>query len=86
MSALVLPVVRDPSCARGPPCVLFTAHLHMYNKSVLQYFRYIKNDDHHERTTNEIPFIIYRIQVQVPVPCTVSGQKYALRKFNDIVI
>jgi len=26
-----------PSCARGPPGVLFTAHLHMYNKSVLQY-------------------------------------------------
>ena len=36
MSALVLPVVRVPSCARGPPGVLFTAHPHMYNKSVLQ--------------------------------------------------
>jgi len=36
-SALVLPVVRVPSCARGRPGVLFTAHLHMYNKSVLQY-------------------------------------------------
>jgi len=54
-SALVLPVVRVPSCARGPPGVLFTAHLHMYNKSVLQYCRYIKNDDddhhHHEPRT-----------------------------------
>ena len=47
MSALVVPVVRVPSCARGPPGVLITAHLHMYNKSVLQYCRYIKNDDHH---------------------------------------
>jgi len=26
------------------------------------------------------------LQVQVPVPCTVSGQKYTLRKFNDIMI
>jgi len=33
VSALVLPVVRVPSCARGRPGVLFTAHLHMYNKS-----------------------------------------------------
>jgi hypothetical protein len=41
MSALV-PVVRVLSCARGPPGVLFAAHLHMYNKSVLQYCRYIK--------------------------------------------
>ena len=58
MSALVLPVVRVPSCARGPPGVLFTAHPHMYNKSVLQYCRrYIKNDDHEPRTTNhQIPF------------------------------
>jgi len=39
VNALVLPVVRVPSCARGPPGVLFTAHLHMYNKSVLQYCR-----------------------------------------------
>ena len=37
VSALVLPVVRVSSCARGPPGVLFTAHLYMYNKSVLQY-------------------------------------------------
>jgi len=37
VSALVSPVVRVPSCARGPPGVLFTAHLHMYNKSALQY-------------------------------------------------
>jgi len=35
MSALVLPVVGVPSCARGRPGVLFTAHLHMYNKSIL---------------------------------------------------
>ena len=55
---IALPVVRVPSCARGPPGVLFTAHLHMYNESVLQYCGYIKNDDHHERTTNEIPFNI----------------------------
>jgi hypothetical protein len=47
VSALVLPVVRVPSCARGLPGVLFTAHLHMYNKSVLQYCRHIKNDHHH---------------------------------------
>jgi len=53
VSALVLPVVRAPSCARGPPGVLFTAHPHMYNKSVLKYCsRYIKNDDHEPRTTN----------------------------------
>jgi len=51
VSALVLLVVHVPSCARGPPGVLFTAHLHMYNKSVLQYCRYIKNDDHHEPRT-----------------------------------
>jgi hypothetical protein len=57
MSPLLLPVMRVPSCARGPPFVLFTAHLHMYNKSVLQYpvLRYIKNDDddhhHHEPRT-----------------------------------
>ena len=51
VSALVLPVVRVPSCARSPPGVLFTAHPHMYNKSVLQYCsRYIKND-HEPRTT-----------------------------------
>jgi hypothetical protein len=25
-------------------------------------------------------------QVQVPVPCTVSGQKYSLRKCNDMMI
>ena len=42
MSALELPVVRVPPCARGLPGVLFTTHLHMYNKSVLQYCRYIK--------------------------------------------
>jgi len=36
VSALVSPVVRVPSCARGPPGVLFTAHLHMYNRTVLQ--------------------------------------------------
>ena len=40
VSALVLPVVRVLSCARGPPGVLSTAHLHMYNKSVLKYCRY----------------------------------------------
>jgi len=55
MSALELPVVRVPPCARGLPGVLFTTHLHMYNKSVLQYCRYIKNDDdhhhHHEPRT-----------------------------------
>jgi hypothetical protein len=37
---------------------MFTAHLHMYNKSVLQYCRYIKNDDHHERITVDFPFNI----------------------------
>ena len=51
VSALVLPVVRVPSCARGPPGVLFTAHLHMYNESAPQYCRNIKlkndDDDHH---------------------------------------
>jgi len=30
----------------------------MYNKSVLQYCRYLKNDDHHERSTVNFPFNI----------------------------
>ena len=38
VSALVVPVARL--------VFLFTAHLHMYNKSVLRYCRYIKNDEH----------------------------------------
>jgi hypothetical protein len=33
--ALLVPVVRVPSCARGPPCVFFL--LHMYNKYVQLY-------------------------------------------------
>ena len=33
MSALVVPVVRVPSCARGLPGVLF-AHLHMYTTNL----------------------------------------------------
>ena len=37
VSAHVLLVVHVLSCARGPLGVLFTAHLHMYNKSVLLY-------------------------------------------------
>jgi hypothetical protein len=41
--SLLVPVVRL--------VFLFSAHLHMYNKSVLQYCRYIKNDDHEPRTT-----------------------------------
>ena len=55
MSALVVPVVRVPSCARGPPGVLITAHLHMYNKSVLQYCIGTKKR-RPPRTTVEIPF------------------------------
>ena len=46
-------------CPYAVSLVLFTAHLHMYNKSILQYCtvsRYIKKDDLHERTTNEVPF------------------------------
>jgi len=34
MSALVVPVVRVPSCARGLPGVLFTVHLHMYTTNL----------------------------------------------------
>jgi len=65
-SALVLPVVRVPSCARGRPGVLFTAHLHMYNKSVLQYCRYIKNDDHHHHHEPRTKFhLIERMVAQV---------------------
>ena len=37
VSAHVLLVVHVLSCARGPLGVLFTAHLHMYNRSALQY-------------------------------------------------
>jgi len=66
VSALVMPVVRVPSCARGPPGVLFTAHLHMYNKSVLQYCRYIKNDDHHHHHEPRTKFhLIERMVAQV---------------------
>ena len=61
VSALVLPVVHVPSCARGRPGVLFTAHLHMYNKSVLQYCRYIKNDDHHHHEPRTKFHLIERI-------------------------
>ena len=57
MSAIVLPVVRVPSCARGSLGVLFTAHLHMYNKSVLQYCIDTKKR-RPPRTTVEIPFNI----------------------------
>ena len=57
VSALVLPVVRVPSCARGPPGVLFTAHLHMYNRTVLLYCIGTKKR-RPPRTTNEIPFNI----------------------------
>jgi len=49
MSALLVPVVRVPSCACGPPCVFFTAHVQQICTTV-QYCRYIKNDDH-QRTT-----------------------------------
>ena len=61
VSALILPVGRVPSCARGRPGVLFTAHLHMYNKSVLQYCRYIKNDDHHHHEPRTKFHLIERI-------------------------
>jgi len=59
MSSLVVPVVRVPSCARGPPRVFVycTCTTELYCTTVL-YSRYIKNDDHHERTTVEIPFKI----------------------------
>ena len=50
MGALLVPVVRVPSCARGPPCVLFTAHVQQICTTV-QYCRCIKNDDHEPRTT-----------------------------------
>jgi len=49
--ALLVPVVRVPSCARGPPYVL----LHMYNKYVLLYgtvVQYEKRaDTNHERNS-----------------------------------
>jgi len=57
VSALVVPVVRVPSCARGPPGVLITAHLHMYNKSVLKYCIGTKKR-RPPRTAVEIPFNI----------------------------
>ena len=46
---------------------LFTAHVQQ-NCTVLQYCRYIKNDDHHERTTVEIPsFLLNGISFVVGV-------------------
>ena len=50
MSARLVPVVRVPSCARGPPCVFFLLHVKQICTTV-QYCRYIKNDDHEPRTT-----------------------------------
>ena len=51
--ALLVPVVRVPSCARGPPYVFFL--LHMYNKYVLLYgtvVQYEKRaDTNHERNS-----------------------------------
>ena len=49
---LEMPVDECPSSARGacpflcPWSALCFCLLHMYSKSVLQYSRYIKNDDH----------------------------------------
>jgi len=40
VSALVVPVVRVPSCARGPSGVLFTARLHMYSSTTNLYYLY----------------------------------------------
>ena len=52
---LEVPVSECPCSARGPPGVLITAHLHMYNKSVLQYCIGTKKR-RPPRTTVEIPF------------------------------
>ena len=61
VNAFVLPVVRVPSCARGPPCVFVyctSAHVQQ-NCTVVQYKkkgRTPTNERTNERTTNEIPF------------------------------
>ena len=62
---LEMPVNEFPCSARGSwpiscqwssSCICL---LHVQqNCTVLKYCRYIKNDDHHERTTVEIPFKI----------------------------
>jgi len=50
---LEMPVDECPHSARGacpflcPWSSLCFCLLHMYNRSVLQYCRYIENDDHH---------------------------------------
>ena len=56
MSACLVPVVRVPSCARGPPCVFFL--LHMYNKYVLLYGTVVQYEKKggHEPRTKIIPF------------------------------
>jgi hypothetical protein len=57
MSALLVPVVRVPSCARGPPCVIVycTCTTNLYYSTV---GRYKKRADTNEPRTNEIPFNI----------------------------
>ena len=57
MSARLVPVVRVPSCARGPPRVFVycTCTTELYCTTGLQVH---KNDDDHERTPVEIPFKI----------------------------
>ena len=64
---LEMPVNEFPYTSHGacpflcPWSALRICLLHMYNNcncAVVRYCRYIKNDDHHERTTVEIPFNI----------------------------
>ena len=59
MSALLVPVVRVPSCARGPLCV-FVYCACTYNKSVLLYniVGTVQKKRRPPRTTIEIPFDI----------------------------
>ena len=63
VSALVLPVVRVPSCARGPPGVLFNAHVQQ-NCAVLQFCRYRKTTT----TTNE-PRSIFHLRYRISDKC-----------------
>ena len=73
VSAHVLLVVHVPSCARGPLGVLFIAHLHMYNKSVLLY-RTVGTTKTTTTTNERTKFhLIYRIGTWRNQNCTNSA-------------